>query len=492
MAVTALLNTRPGARPAAAPARFRTPDTDGQTHAPAVFRTLEQMGKHRPRSPWRVQQWIADSLPEALRVHDDGSWVYPEVVIHVQRRAGKTTVGGPVAAHRCQALPGAQVWVTAQTRGFAADIVTREWGDPAETAFGAVIRRGAGNESIQMGNSWIRPFAPSDDGLHGREGDIVVVDEVWAHGQGTGLVQAILPTIATTGGQVLWLSTAGDSTSGLLRSLVRRGRAGEEGIFLADYGVPPDVAVQIEQLLHDGDAPAAVDLAMPWHPGEQVPRHALLSAARTMQPDQWLRAYGNVEANSVKGMITAVRWSQRRWQSHQGAAWPVPTRPLFLGVAADPVGGAATIGAVWRHRERLMLDVLEHQEGTDWLPGAVARWTEKLRPRKVAVDRGDPAAASVETAVLTHGLPRGRVDVQSSDDYALGCGRFVDAVESGEITHPDDQRLTQAVLDGQPRTMGDRWVWDRRAAAVSPLVAVTVAVRSLERTRDLPGPEIVG
>lgn len=493
MTATTLLRTRPQPRPAGAPARFRTPDTEGETFAPQVLQVLSEMGRYRIRQPWRAQQWLQDSLPEALRVNDDGSWRYQDVVVHVPRRAGKTTVAGPVAGHRCQALPGAQVWVTAQTRGYAADIVCREWGEPAEAAYGAKVLRGAGQESVRIGTGLIRPFAPSDDGLHGREGDLVMVDEVWAMGAGVGLVQAIRPTLATTGGQAWWLSTAGDSSSGLLRNLVRQGVAGAEGVCLIDYGLPPEVALEVEEMLHDGNHEAAVDATLPWHPGEQVPRHALLTDARMMEPDQWLRAYGNVESSTVKGMITAVRWAQRRWQSHAGAPWPQPSKPLYLGVAADPVGGAAAIAAAWRHSNgSVLLDVLETAEGTDWLPPAVVRWSEQLRPRRIAVDRGDPAAASVETAILAHGLPRSRVDEQSANEYALGCGRFVDAVTSGEISHPDDPRLTQAVLDGQPRQLGDRWVWDRRAAAVSPLVAVTVALRSLERTRQQPGPEAVG
>lgn len=473
----------PRQRSSAAPPRFLTQAAGGPSHAADVLRVSDAMGLKR-------QAWTQDLLRGALSVEPDGSWTYSDVVLHVPRRSGKTTILGPVAVHRCLAIPGAKVWVTAQTRQFASDLIVQEWSAGAVKAAGAHLRRAVGSEALEVNGGRICPFPASVDGLHGRTSHLVMVDEVWAHGDGQHLVQAIRPTLATTGGQTWWVSTAGDSTSGLLRSLVESGRRGAPGVFLADWGIPHDQSAAVEQLLHDERYDEAVDLTLPHHPGELVPRAAMLTDARLMHPTEWLRAYGNVWSEASRGMITASRWQQRRWQPQAGQTWPRPGRPLHLGVAADPVGGQAAILAAWRYGDRVLLDVVDQQPGTDWLPDAIGDRYRQLNPRRVAVDRGDPAASSVETAVLRGLLPRNRVDDLTAQDYAMACGRFVDAVQGGDVTHPSDPRLTDAVLAGEARQLGDRWVWDRRAAKVAPLVAATVALRSLERVRSIDKPTV--
>lgn len=463
---------------------YLTPRTQGtRTHAPDVQRVIEAMG-------WRVQPWLARLLPEALAIDDDGSWVHSDVVISVPRQAGKTTALGPVAVHRALAIPNAACWVTAQTRQFAADLIVQEWAPRAVPATGGHLRRAMGSEALTAGTGKVRPFPPTPDGLHGRYAHLVGVDEVWALGEGEALEQAIRPTLTTTGGQIWWVSTAGDATSGLLRRLVAAGRRGEA--FLAEWAVPQDEADRVGEWLHSrgpGDLERAVDAVLAHHPGQLARRQPILAAAASMSPGEFLRAYGNVWTEASTGVISALTWAARRRQG----AWPRPSRPLHLGVSADPdgVGGYAAIVAAWHHEGRTLVDVVQREQGTEWLAEAVAHWQATLSPTRVAVDRNDPAAAAVETAVLRHGMPRSRVYDLTAADYSLACARFAELARvDGDLEHAGDPALASAVVAADKRALGDRWVWDRRRTLVAPLVAATVAVRSLERVRVAGKPKI--
>jgi hypothetical protein len=455
-------------------------------YAADLLRVSDAMGLVR-------QPWVERLAPGLTAIGEDGEWLYSDLVVTVPRQTGKSTLLGPLSVHRCLAIPGAQVWVTAQTRGFASDLIMREWagrvvGRPAFP--GSRLRRSVGTEHLMMpGGGTVRPFPPNVDGLHGRYAHLVAVDEVWAHGEGTHLEQAVRPTLTTTGGQAIWVSTAGDATSGLLRRLVERGRAGQEGIFLADWGLDPAAARYVEALLHEGTARAlgeAVDLTLEQHPGVLARRGPLLAAAGSMVPGEWLRAYANVWTAASHGLIPAQRWHGRRITGDT----PVPSQPLVLGVAADPPGGGGAVVAAWRHNGRTLVDVVDHRPGVEWLPAAAADLYRRLRPRELAVDRGDPAYASVETAVLAHGVPAGRVHNLTAGEYAAACARWLDMLATGEVAHSGHEELTRSALAGQGRQLGDRWVWDRRSGDPCALVAATVAARRLEARREAQKPEI--
>jgi hypothetical protein len=84
------------------------------------------------------------------------------------------------------------------------------------------------------------------------------------------------------------------------------------------------------------------------------------------------------------------------------------------------------------------------------------------------------------------------VDVTPIDaqDYVQACGSFVDAIEQKTVRHLGTEDLSAAVNGAAARPLGDAWAWSRKNSLgdISPLVAVTLALRAAETCKPAPLP----
>mgnify|MGYP003349004290 FL=1 len=198
-------------KPGHAPPRYATKRPKNlRTLGPAVTRLAHGLGwiPH----PWQVRLWDL-----ALTIDESGTgWRYPTIIVTTPRRSGKTRGVSAAMIHRGLTFPGSRTYYTAQTGQDA-----RDWFRDAVAELGSTplagrytIRRAAGSESITWPNAAsLRVFSPQPDALHGKDTDLVIVDESWAFtlDRGRALVQAISPTQLTRPwGQMWWPSTAGD------------------------------------------------------------------------------------------------------------------------------------------------------------------------------------------------------------------------------------------------------------------------------------------
>src|SRR5262245_30403637 len=88
----------------------RTPAPARPSYGPAVGRLAEVLG-------WPPMPWQRQVLDVALEIDPStGDWCYPTVCLTVQRQAGKTSLFGPAALHRCLLSTDQRVWYTAQKR----------------------------------------------------------------------------------------------------------------------------------------------------------------------------------------------------------------------------------------------------------------------------------------------------------------------------------------------------------------------------------------
>jgi hypothetical protein len=69
-------------------------------------------------------------------------------------------------------------------------------------------------------------------------------------------------------------------------------------------------------------------------------------------------------------------------------------------------------------------------------------------------------------------------------EVADACAGFANAVTERRVVVRSDDALNVAVEGAGRRTVGDRWVWDRRTADVTPLMAVSLAYA--EANREVP------
>lgn len=475
----------------------RTPER--RTRGGRVAKIAAAMGK--PFLPWQRA-----AVDVALELNDDGSWTYPIVVVSVQRQAGKTTMFGPVAHERAATTRDGKCWWTAQTRQDARD----SWLDMLELigrsplGSAATVRKSNGSEAVTYpsGGSF-RPFAPTEDALHGKANELVAVDEAWAFdaAEGAALDQAILPTFTTTGGQLWIISTAGTAASAWLLEYIQRGRAAvragrRDTICLIEYGVTEDTAAEVQRAMtaykEDPEAPGvaaayddALRLVLDAHPayGHTLKLSALKQAAEKMTPGAFLRAYGNHWTAAVDQVIPAHAWEAARIP----AARFDPPEPGSLALTFDvSVDGAdSAICAAWRPASGgpVRVDVIDARPGSSWLEARVLELVERWRVPVVGCDGAGPVL-DVADRLERRGLDVTRLGTR---DYVTACSAFLADVTAGQLEHAGRSALDAAVTAAARRTVGDGWAFSRRmsAATISPLVAATVA-RWLHDHRPAP------
>lgn len=153
----------------------------------------------------------------------------------------------------------------------------------------------------------------------------------------------------------------------------------------------------------------------------------------------------------------------------------------------SPNRSKASIGFV-----ALRADGLWHQEivqqfdGTDGVARRVVQYVANAGSVVigVAVVKGSPAYALIEDVRIELKAVGVSLEVTelSSQEYAAGCGSWLDKVNAGTLRRVASAPLDAAVDGVVLRDVGDVKVWDRKNATadITPLCAVTVALRAIE------------
>lgn len=490
--------------------RFHTERTPGRrTRGGRVAKIAAAMGK--PGMPWQRRAWDV-----SLELEADGSWAYPIVVWTVPRQAGKTTGFGPVAHERAATKSGAKCWWTAQTRQDARD----SWLDMIElvqrSPLGQVadLRKSNGSEAVTYpsGGSF-RPFAPTEDALHGKANELVGIDEAWAHdaAQGLALDQAILPTFTTTGGQLWIISTAGTAWSTWFLGYVERARAAvragrRDTIALVEYGVTDEEAAYIAEALtkynaepddpaHQAARERALELVLARHPayGHTLKLSALRQAAEGMAPGEFLRAYGNHWSTAADQVIPEHAWEAQRVAR---SAWQPPTPGELVLTFDVAVNGAdATIGAAWRPTPTspARVDVIDSRPGSSWVVPRLLELRDRWRVTgPIRYDGAGPNLAVADE--LRRKLGEEAAAPLNTRELVTACAAFLAAVLAGQLEHAGRRELDDAIASAARRNVGDGgWAYARRqsAATIAPLVAVTVAAYALDHRPPPPSSPVV-
>jgi hypothetical protein len=427
--------------------------------------------------PWqRVVADIATEFDPAT-----GRPIHPTVRILVPRQAGKTALSSPYMVLASLLRAHARVWITAQTQRDAAEYFRLEHVPSVRVAFGErtfTPRWSTGQESMiwRHNASTIRCFAPQRDALHGKQSDLVWVDEAWAFEalRGDDLLQAIGPTQATRpGAQVVITTAAGDVASTWLIAQLRQARAaqdaGDHTDVLVEYGVPDDL---------DDDAAADPDTVAAYHPavGITIDATYLHAERRRLGRLGFVRAYGCRQVIPDPNALTAGAFDRTLWES---VRWgdPIPdTDRLAFGVEVAHDRKSAAIVAA---SSSGVLEVIESRAGTAWVAARAIELAGRHRAR-VVIDVSGPSATVAE-AITTAGHHRTLITL-SGVDACTAAATLSDAVTDTDSAprarvrqHPD---LDAAVRSASPRRVGDRWTWDRRddnGAPVAPLLAAAFA-----------------
>lgn len=421
--------------------------------------------------PW--QRYVADVAGELLPT---GRPRYPLVVVTVPRQAGKSHLAMAQVGERCFSVPKFRAWYTAQTGQDAADqflkfhteVVT---GTPLER----VVATKVGNGRQVMGfpnGSTLRPFPPTEEAMHGKQGDRDDIDEAWAFAdhEGEALLQAIAPTQLTRPNAQTWIwSAGGTAASTWLAELVARGRAGDPDMAYFEWGMPDDMPVSdLEGIARH-------------HPayGHTVDLEAVRRLRANLTNDAaFARAAGNRWTEVIGGAIDAEEWADAR---HAGIM-PEGT-PLGWGAARAADGSQVVVAAA-----TLLPGGEVLAEVVDVLPahGAAAAVKGWASGATLAVARNGASAS------LADDLERLRVDLLPMTGQAetAACGSVLDGLKARAYRFRPHPALDAAVLvTGKRRTTGGGHVWAPTAAGapIAALEAVTSACHAVKHLRPRIG-----
>lgn len=448
------------------------------TFGRAVAKLAHVLGT--PLMPWQRQ--VADV---ALEVMPDGTWAYRTIVTTVQRQAGKTTLIGPVHTHRCLTRQDVLTWFTAQKRQDARDtwldVVKRIRRSPLAPPF-VKLRESNGSESVTFPlGSTFRPFAPTEDALHGKANELVTVDELWAFDaeQGDSLDAAIYPTFTTTGGQFWGWSAAGTAASAYMDKLVDKGRAAVgagqlDTVAFFEWALPLAHRELVERGIHpdatrdERDQAFAAILAA--HPGQgfTLREDVLAQMLQILGPDVFLRGFCNLSTPNAERLIAAPVWT-----ACQASTWPKPPS-VALALDGSPDQEDAVINCAWRDAEgRARIDVADARPGTAWLVDRVHELRAAWKPVAIGYQVGGPVAHVADE------LARAGVELApvGGRDYAAACASLMTGIRDTTVLHPGHPALDAAVAAAAKRNAGDGWVWDRRepAESIAALCGATIA-----------------
>lgn len=236
---------------------------------------------------------------------------------------------------------------------------------------------------------------------------------------------------------------------------VQAGRSG--ALLLYEVGTWPD----------DADP---TDPAVWWtyHPGLRAgmtSEEFMRDELETLGPDTFAREYGNRFTKQAADTV----FDYDAWLLLT-ADHPQPSR-FYVGFDAAWDRAAGTAVASWTVGDTLHLEVIAHRPGTAWMADYLADLYQRRRPVLLA-DTATPAR-DVVRALQARRVP---VTELSTGDYTAACAELLTATTEGTATHRPDPVLDLAVAAARRRPVGDRWVFDRRAAAdISPLTAAAVA-----------------
>lgn len=401
----------------------------------------------------------------ANEVREDGSFRYSTLVVSTPRQSGKTTWLGGLMAHRALTMHDWRGYYTAQTGQSARD-TWYEWQRllSAKMPGRWKFRLSNGEETArwQSTGGFIKTFPPTPESLHGKQSDLVALDEVWSYSVdlGTALTQAVVPTQATRPRrQLAIISTAGDETSDWMRAWIERARIA---------ALDPDSTIAYFEWSAPGDAP--FDSPETWatyHPAYGITQteESFSIALDQMGEAQFRRAYLN------QWPAAATSW-RACWTALESGDIIPTTAPVFVAADASPNLGEGTIVAAGQLLDgRTAVEVVDHHKGVDWILPRLVEISRRHRCT-VTLARTGPLGYMIEE------LQRAGVRVQAATatDYADAVARFQTLVVAGMITHQGDPHLAQAVANCKD-TSTERPTWRRKDARVdiSSLVAATFA-----------------
>ncbi len=449
--------------------RLIAPDDAVSTGWPKVRDTCRNLG-------WTFDEWQDDLGRLLLSKRADGLYAASISAMSLPRQVGKTYLVGRIAFALCLTQPGTMViWTAHRTRTatetFRAMKATAK--TPELAAFidqrvkGGGIRSSNGEQEIEFVNGSRMLFGTRDSGFGVGFSDVgmLVLDEVQR--APVKAMEDLLPTTnAAANPLVLCMGTPPRPTDDgeVLTMLRTEAVTGESKDVLYvelgasrrfDLGDKDEFWRQVRE----------VNPSFPHRVGER----AILRNRKGLADDSVFREVFGLwdEIGKQFSPINGPLW---RDGADVGPLDGVKPAALAVDMSHDRL---ISVGACWL--EDSSAHVEEVWAGVDDV--AAVEWIVQRAGRRmtVVIDGMSPANAMVPS-LKARGV---RVHAGTSTDMAKACGIFQSDVETGRLTHADQESVNDARSGARKRPIGTAggWGYDLRDPAVNiaPLVAVTLA-----------------
>lgn len=350
----------------------------------------------------------------------DDRWLYPEVAAVVSRQNGKTTVLKPHIMRRLKM--GRRILHAAQTRELPRmlfdeliPLVQKEFG------FRARIRRGAGQETIQIdGGGSYKIVAASGGAPRGLSIDDLLLDEV--RELDSIFVDAAIPTtMASPNPQILYLSNAGSETTLALNAI--RARASDDpNLAYLEWSAAPERAVDdpvgwAEGNPAMGHIPSLLDTLQRRYTSARL--GGSLAAFETENLCRWV-------STMREKLVDPFAWSQLQ------SELPAPKNAV-MAVSMSPDGSRASAVVAWAVDEntyglRLLFNVTGNPIDTGALGEDMKKASTKLGIRRVGYD-------PLTDGELAKYFPK--PESLSGQKFANASAQFVNLVNASKLRWAD-------------------------------------------------------
>jgi hypothetical protein len=333
------------------------------------------------------------------------------------------------------------------------------------------IMNSHGDEGFElMSGQRLRYRARTSGGGRGFSGDLVVLDE--AQKLNARQLAALMPTLSARPNPQLVYTGTVDPEATILRRIVERGRAGnDEHLAFAEWSATDDSDPASPEAWAQANPALGIRISVDYVKAEQaaMPAPEFSQERLSIWP----------EVMTLGSVIPVEAWERC---TDTGATVP-DGATIALGVAVSPDRAWASVG-VASHRSdgATHVEVIKHEQGTEWLLPYLVEVVGRLKPSCVVVDQGGPAG----TLLPAMGAAGLQVRVTDTQAMKSACGSFVDSAKYGRLRHIGQQVLTDAATGVREHRVGDAFVYARRDSQVlvAPLEAVTLAVWGL-----IPAPQ---
>jgi hypothetical protein len=148
--------------------------------------------------------------------------------------------------------------------------------------------------------------------------------------------------------------------------------------------------------------------------------------------------------------------------------------PFCLAFDVSPERRTSICVAGRNQNGNFHVELHECKAGTGWVVDRLVEMVARGNPEVVVCDATGPASSllvALEDADI-------KVETVNATEHGQACGRLVDMVADGTLTHLGSAEFRDAVRGAKARPLGDAWAWSRKNSSVdiSPLVAATLAL----------------